>query len=127
MQKIISSLIILILFAVTVPARPGLPLVFKGTKEIKSSDENELQELATVNAAAFREMRIGVALVGGSKKAASHNVRLYAVEGEDLIFLKDFSLSADFPSDSVDLERFPGRIRIMTKESGTYKIFIWAS
>ena len=127
MQKVISSLIILILFAASVPALPGLPLVFKGTKEIKSSDETRFSELATVNAAAFKEMRIGVVLVDGEKRSGSSAITIHAVEGEDLIHINGFTVSAELPSGSVDLERFPGKIRIMAKESGTYKIFIWAS
>jgi hypothetical protein len=126
MQKIIRSLIILVLCSALAQSSPASVLLFKAEKEIKGG---LIGELANFDAAKYRQLRVLILrdyeVPRDVEKVEYYFANFYAVDGAESIWflgsgrqLKEYSSVIDTP---------PPRVKISVTGQGKYKIFVWAS
>ncbi len=118
-MKIFLLLILFFAFALNTFCAP---LIFKTTKEIKANGK-DFVEIANFDVSKSKQIRVGVVWADWDN-FNSHIIRIQGIEGEDIIHIDGFEI---FPSKSLVIETPPSKIRISTSQSGTYKIYIWAS
>lgn len=104
----------------------ALPVVFKTTKEIKNINGSELAELVTVDVSKYKSARVGVVLVSGQLAERGNIIQIIGVEEADQFGLAGFFIGGDNKSGSTLIENPPSKIKVMVKESGTYRIYVWA-
>lgn len=116
-MKIILGLFLCLVFVVN---SFGVPLIYKATKKVETKEE--YAELALVDVSGYKNIRVGISLVGGSEIA--HPIQFYAVE-DDIAFPMD-SMSL-YTTNSISLNTVSNKIRISANITGTYKIYIWGA
>ena len=122
MKKILGAILACLILAGNSFA---LPVYFKTTKEIKADGENFV-ELATVDVAKFKQIRVGVVQVGGVISGYGNLIKIEAIEESDLIPVGGYTLNRINIGRSEIIELFSNKIKISARDSGTYKVFIWA-
>ncbi len=126
MKRILSLSTVLVLLSVQNIF--GLPLVFKTTKEVKTVEGQGLIELASFDTLKYKNIRVGVLLIKGEFGKNDSFVRIDAIEDNtDVINIGHFFLSNTYSGNSLLVENAPSKIKISVQETGTYKVFIWAS
>lgn len=100
----------------------GNPLVFKTTKEIRST--NDFVEVATLDTAKYSRFRVHIVNADSKTAASNFYVWIKAIEDtDDLLLVMD---SGEFMYNYV-CDTPPARSRILIKGNGVFKVFIWAS
>lgn len=102
----------------------SMPLVFKVTKEIKTRNEFNFEEIAAFDSSKYKQLRISVLPVRNTDYADLF-VKIEAVEDSDFLLLERFDFSSAFPSKSISVDNAPAKIRVSANVSGAYKVFIW--
>lgn len=98
----------------------GAPLIYKATKKIETNSVYE--ELATVDVSGYKNIRVGISLVGGSE--SPHHIQFYALE-DDTSFPMDSMILKT--TNSISLTTVSNKIKISADATGTYKIYIWGA
>ncbi len=96
------------------------PLVYKITPEIDS--KSELIDVGVFDATDYRQIRIGTFFTPKTPDDKQQQVVIYAVEGNEEIYLADNKKDASFYIDSP-----PQKIKIKVQGRGKFSIYIWGT